>query len=119
MTEHNREYTLVAHRGGGGMAAIGPASCLLLGEEGIKRRVSWIVPRHPLKRMAFVVLRLIFGDIGRVPDWCRGWHGDWQVRFVAEPDVVVFQNESRQVCVRWEVGEVRRRLAASRPRRNR
>ncbi len=42
-------------------------------------RVSRIVPRNPLLRVFFLVLRSIFSDESRVANWTRRWRCEWLV----------------------------------------
>ena len=67
------------------------------------RRASHILPCHPLKRLAFRVLRFLFVERGRVATWTRHWRGPWQVTFADAPHFVVFAHPSRRVCVDWEI----------------
>lgn len=78
----------------------------------VKRsRASHVWPCHPLKRAIFRILRFIFGERGRIAEWCRGWHGPWEVRFTDRPRVVVFKHPSRRVCIAWEVERLNERLS--------
>ncbi len=74
------------------------------------RRASHIWPAHPVKRTAFRVLRSLFGERGRVAQWCRTWRGPWQVRFAASKSIVSFQHPSRRVCVDWEINQLNGRV---------
>ena len=78
-----------------------------------KRRASYVWPVHPIKRLAFVGLRLLFGERGCVAAWCRSWYGPWQVRFADNPHVVVFTAQSRRVCIAWEIKQLNQRLSES------
>ena len=71
-----------------------------------KRRVSHIWPCHPVKRIAFRVLRSLFGERGAVPTWCRSWRGPWEVRFARNIHRVVFSHPSRRVCLAWEINQL-------------
>lgn len=44
-----------------------------------RRRFSEIVPVNPFKRAWFRVLRLCFGERGRVAEWTRTWRGPWRL----------------------------------------
>lgn len=44
-----------------------------------KQRVSHVLPASFVKRVLFVVLRLLVGEQGRVANWTRQWSGDWLV----------------------------------------
>jgi hypothetical protein len=76
-----------------------------------KRRASHVVPAHPVKRLAFRVIRFVVGERGRIAAWCRSWYGPWQVRFADNPHVVVFTAQSRRVCIQWEIKQLNERLA--------
>ena len=76
-----------------------------------KRRASHVLPVQPIKRLAFIGLRLVFGERGRIAEWCRSWYGAWQVRFADNPHVVVFTAQSRRVCIQWEIKQLNERLA--------
>ena len=66
------------------------------------RRASHIVPLNPIKRAAFRLLRLVFGDQSNVASWTRSWRGPWLVRIVGSQRQFIHQ--SRRVCVEWERG---------------
>ena len=80
-----------------------------LGECSI-RRVSHILPAALGKRLAFIALRLAFGERGRIAEWARQWQGPWQVRFAASPGAVAFTHQSRRVCIAWEIGQLEGRV---------
>lgn len=44
----------------------------------ITRRYSVIVPEHRGKRIAFRILRRVFGDRGIVASFTRRWRGPWR-----------------------------------------
>lgn len=50
-----------------------------------KQRFSEIIPVNPVKRAAFRLLRWMFGEEGRVPDWTRTWAGPWEGRILLGP----------------------------------
>lgn len=75
-----------------------------------RRRASYVWPVHPVKRIAFVLLRLLFGERSRIATWCRSWYGPWQVRFADNPTVVVFTAQSRRVCIAWEIQQLEERI---------
>jgi hypothetical protein len=64
------------------------------------RRVSHIWPVHPVKRIAFRLLRALFGERGRVAQWTRQWQGPWQAIIIDTGETFVHQ--SRRVCLDWE-----------------
>jgi hypothetical protein len=83
----------------------------------VKRRASHVWPIHPVKRAAFRFLRSLVGERGRIAEWCRRWHGPWEVRFVDPLNhrrigAVVFSHPSRRVCIDWEIKQLNRKLAA-------
>lgn len=65
-----------------------------------KRRVSHILPVHPVKRLAFRFLRMTFGERGRVAAWTRSWKGPWQASIIGSHRY--FSHMSRRVCLEWE-----------------
>ncbi len=75
-----------------------------------RKRASHILPVHPLKRLAFRLLRLAFGERGRIATWTRHWHGPWQV--ILLPDGPTFIHPSRRVCLRWEHQQLAERMLA-------
>lgn len=75
-----------------------------------RKRASHVLPVHPVKRIAFRVLRFAFGERGRVATWCRSWYGPWQVRFADRPAIVVFTAQSRRVCINWEIQQLNERF---------
>jgi hypothetical protein len=42
-----------------------------------RRRASHVVPLHPVKRAAFVLIRALVPDTGRMAAWTRMWRGPW------------------------------------------
>jgi len=70
------------------------------------KRASHVWPCHPVKRTAFRVLRSLFGERGRVAEWCRQWRGPWEVRFATNIHRVVFSHPSRRVCIEWEIDQL-------------
>ena len=43
-----------------------------------RQRFSEIIPRHRWLRLAFRILRLIFGEDGEVSEWTRLWPCSWE-----------------------------------------
>ena len=76
----------------------------------VKTRASHVLPAHPGKQLAFVVIRFFSGDNGRVAQWCRNWRGPWQVFWKGDRKPS-FQHQSRRVCIRWEINQLERRFA--------
>lgn len=66
----------------------------------VKRRASRIVPVAMGKRIAFRVLRFVFGDRGRVADWTRRWRGPWRATIIGKP--WTFTARTREACLAWE-----------------
>jgi hypothetical protein len=76
-----------------------------------RKRASHVWPVHPAKRVAFRILRALFGERGHIAAWCRSWRGPWEVRFANNPGKVVFTHPSRRVCIGWEIATINERLA--------
>lgn len=66
-----------------------------------KRRVSRIVPVNLWKRVCFRLLRLCFGDEGRVAKWTRTWSGPWRGRILATGET--FEDGNRLCVIAWEI----------------
>jgi len=64
------------------------------------RRASRILPVNIFKRCAFIMLRKVFGDRGRVATFTRSWSGPWQVRVIGSPRQ--FTAPSRRLAIAWE-----------------
>lgn len=82
------------------------------------RRASHVWPVNPVKRFFFRVLRSLFGERGRIAQWCRNWYGPWEVRFIdplnpRRPGAVVFSHCSRRVCIAWEIEQLNKRFVQS------
>ena len=69
-----------------------------------RQRVSHILPVHADKQIAFRILRILFGERGRVAAWTRTWCGPWIVLMVNSRKV--FAHPSRAVCIQWERREL-------------
>ncbi len=67
----------------------------------VRRRVSTIQPAHKRKRIAFLLLRTVFGEAGRVAAFTRTWSGPWRVTILATGETAVFLD--RQAAVDWEL----------------
>lgn len=69
-----------------------------------RTRISHIVPLWFPKRAVFRLLRIMFGERGRVADWTRSWRGPWHASIVATGAWSVF--EKRADCVAWEIQQI-------------
>jgi hypothetical protein len=94
------------------------AEAVLTDEFGQRKitRASYIRPCHPVKRIAFRLLRAVFAHHdGRfataVKEWCRRWRGPWAVSWANQPHRVVFSHPSRRVCIQWEINQLNERLS--------
>lgn len=67
------------------------------------RRASWIVPTRLSLRVAFFLLRSMFGDRGRVAEFTRGWRCDWTVDLRLSGGPVVTGFSSRESAVEYEI----------------
>ena len=67
----------------------------------VRRRVSNILPINYWKRMAFLLLRTVFGEQGRVAAYTRRWSGPWRVTMLATGQTEVFQH--RAEAISWEL----------------
>ena len=67
---------------------------------GRQRRATHILPVNPFKRAAFVLLRLVFGERGRVAETTRRWRGPWKAIILATGQTKI--HPSRKVLLRWE-----------------
>jgi hypothetical protein len=65
-----------------------------------RRRVSTIQPVSLAKRWAFLFLRKVAGDTGRVAAWTRTWKCKWRATILATGQTAVFEN--RQAALDWE-----------------
>jgi hypothetical protein len=65
-----------------------------------RERASSIVPLHLGKRIAFLLLRTIFGERGITAEWTRAWRGPWFCLLYATGET--FCHPSRRVCLAWE-----------------
>lgn len=64
------------------------------------RRASRILPVNIFKRCAFIALRKLFGDRGKVAAFTRTWRGPWTCRVIGSPRR--FTAPSRTLCINWE-----------------
>ncbi len=70
-----------------------------------RERASSIVPVNLWKRAAFILLRAVFGERGRVAEFTRSWTGPWTGWLFSTGER--FTAQSRRVVLKWE----RERLA--------
>lgn len=103
------QTTIVIDRDGSTEAIVGPLSITYF-DRPMKFRASHIVPKNSAKRALFMILRMVFGDSGRIATWTRGWSGPWEVRWKDNPYEVAFTHDNRLVCCNWEVKELEKRL---------
>lgn len=76
-----------------------PAELEAMGDT-VRNRASNILPLHRGKRAAFLLLRSLFGERGRIAEWTRQWQGPWLCRLFATGETYVHQ--SRRCCLAWE-----------------
>ena len=69
-----------------------------------KVRVSTIQPAHPVKRVWFKLLRLMFGDNGRVAEYTRTFDTIWVVTIIDTNES--FESRSRDECIQWECSKI-------------
>jgi len=67
---------------------------------GRRTRLSHIRPEKFWKKAAFILLRKVFGDRGRIAEWSRTWRCEWRCTIITTGDSAVFEN--RQAAVDWE-----------------
>jgi hypothetical protein len=70
----------------------------------IKRRVSTIQPLNAWKRRAFLFLRYVCSDRGRVAAYTRTWSGPWTAVILATGQTYTAQ--SRADCIAWEIEQL-------------
>lgn len=73
-----------------------------------QQRASHILPVNPVKRAAFRLLRLMFGERGKVAAWTRTWRGPWQGIIIGSKRS--FIHPSRRVVLAWERDVLERNL---------
>jgi hypothetical protein len=66
----------------------------------VRRRVSTIQPTVWWKRTAFLFLRRVCGERGRVAAFTRRWKGPWKAVILATGESAMF--DSRQAAIDWE-----------------
>jgi hypothetical protein len=70
----------------------------------VTRRASHITPRAFLPRIAFKIVRGVFGNEGRIAEWSRGWHGPWRVDMrPVGAGVVDGDWQTRQDAINFEI----------------
>lgn len=88
-------------RSDGQIQVIGdPPEALAEMGERVCNRASNILPVAWGKRCAFLLLRALFGERGRVAEWTRQWRGPWTSRLFATGET--YTHWSRWACVAWE-----------------
>lgn len=71
------KYLVRIHKGTGSLEFLGAPPPRLELPAPVRRRFSEIVPRRRWPRLAFRVLRRVFGEQGRVAEWTRAWKVEW------------------------------------------
>lgn len=98
---------LVRIKPDGTLEFLGPPPDGLRLPEQTRRRFSEIVPCHrwPWHRLAFRVIRFLFGDTGKAAEWTRRWQCLW-VCTILEGRHKGEQRWSweRRVLIEWERG---------------
>ena len=69
---------------------------------GRTRRASWIVPKRISLRIAFYLIRFLFGDNGRMAAFTRGWSCNWMVDLRVSRGPVVTGFSCRKAAVEFE-----------------
>lgn len=68
-----------------------------------KQRYSEIIPLDPLPRLLFRLLRLCFGEQGKVSNWTRTWRVMWLAKIkLGRWRGSEFISPFRAACVEWE-----------------
>lgn len=62
-------------------------------------RASHVLPVNPVLRVAFRVLRWVFGDEGRAADCTRNWPCKWSVEIIGGPNLGVYDSRSEAIDV--------------------
>jgi len=91
--------TSIIIRPGGEILSLGELPLELEGNQ-TRTRVSNILPVNRVKRAAFLMLRLVFGERGQVAAWTRSWSGPWTCTLFHNGET--YTHASRQMCVEWE-----------------
>jgi hypothetical protein len=72
-------------------------------EKRTRQRFSEIVPANQLKRVAFRLLRRVFGEEGRVADWTRSWLCRWHAEIlIGKHKGETFEHGLRACCLEFE-----------------
>ncbi len=66
-----------------------------------RRRLSTIRPTCVWKLIAFLYLRRVCGEQGRVAAFTRKWKGPWRATILATGEAAVF--EKRSDAIGWEI----------------
>jgi hypothetical protein len=82
----------------------------------VTKRASHVTPRAFIPRVAFKILRGLFGDKGRVAEWTRGWSGPWRVDMrPVGASVVDGDWATRQDAIDFEVAYLNRWFLHGKP----
>lgn len=74
-----------------------------------KRRVSHVEPVNVVYRVAFHVLRKLFGEDGRVGNWTRRWSVNWRARMLVGDKPVLGTFRDRAVAIAAEIEWLRQK----------
>ena len=75
------------------------------------RRVSHIYPRNWGLFLAFVFIRVLFGDDGGMAEWTRNWKCAWVLDMRPSGGAKISGFSSRQAAIDFEVNSLNSRLA--------
>lgn len=76
----------------------------LLGTPVARTRATHIVPTDPVLRFAFVVIRGLTGETGRLVDWTRGWGCQWDADLRPSGGPTVGPFDTRAEAIAYELG---------------
>lgn len=98
----NTEQVLFIRSDGLILSVGDPPQLEVMGEAALttRKRASSILPVNPVKRICFRLLRLLFGERGKVAGWTRRWYGPWTAKLFATGET--FTAQSRRVVLSWE-----------------
>lgn len=72
-------------------------------------RASHVEPFRLIPRLAFRLIRRVFGETGAAANWTREWNVLWRVRFPGSSGWA-YGPASRSRCIAWEVETLSSRL---------